>query len=54
MISPCFVLGIKIIGGRNEEIDKDFGIFVNKIVPDGLADRDGEWLQSLQDTSCIY
>ena len=39
----CFK-GIKIIGGLSEDDDddRDFGIFVRKVLPGGLAEKDGK------------
>ena len=38
-------LGIRIVGGRNMTLAdgrlSDFGIFVKEVIPDGLADKDG-------------
>ena len=45
-LSPCFSphSGIKVIGGisEEEEDDRDFGIFIKKILNRGLASKDGE------------
>ena len=35
-----FQIGIKIIGGRED--DADFGIFVKRVIPGGLAEQDGK------------
>ncbi|XP_072040777.1 syntaxin-binding protein 4-like isoform X2 [Amphiura filiformis] len=35
-------LGIKIVGGKSDEnIHKDYGIFVRRVIPGGLASREG-------------
>ncbi|KAL5012444.1 hypothetical protein ScPMuIL_010995 [Solemya velum] len=34
-------LGIKICGGYNEETETDFGIFIKRVLPGGLADIQG-------------
>ncbi|XP_064636096.1 afadin-like isoform X3 [Lineus longissimus] len=34
-------LGIKVIGGRSDEYDRYFGLFIKRVLPGGLADTDG-------------
>ena len=44
------VSGIKVIGGvsEEEEDDRDFGIFIKKILNKGLASKDGRLLEGDQ------
>ncbi|KAL0964875.1 hypothetical protein UPYG_G00330260 [Umbra pygmaea] len=34
-------LGVKIIGGYRDQTDEDFGIFIKRVLPGGLAAQDG-------------
>ena len=37
------ITGIKIVGGTSEDLlDSDFGIFVKRVIPGGLAAQSGE------------
>lgn len=41
----CFLLlptGIKVIGGVKELTGEEFGVYVKRILPGGLASSDGE------------
>ena len=41
--SSTVVTGIKIVGGTGEDLlDSDFGIFVKRVIPGGLASESGE------------
>ena len=44
-------LGIRIVGGRNMTLAdgrlSDFGIFVKEVIPNGLADKDGNYAVAL-------
>lgn len=31
-----------MIGGRSDEYDRYFGLFIKRVLPGGLADTDGE------------
>ena len=39
----CLCSGIKIVGGKSDEdIHKDYGIFIRRVIPGGLASKEGK------------
>lgn len=38
-----FPTGIKVIGGVKEQTGEEFGVYVKRILPGGLASSDGEY-----------
>lgn len=42
LISFVFSTGVKIIGGYREQTSEDYGIFIKRILPGGMAALDSK------------